>query len=1332
MNENEQARARCIFVDAIQFTGDERTAFVDSACTEDPDLKERVERLLQAYDADASNLGGTRDTVPGKSDPASRDFGRFRMLQKIGEGGFGEVWMAEQTEPVRRRVAIKIIKPGMDSAQVIARFDAERQALALMEHPNIARIYDGGQTEDGRPYFVMELVKGLPITEYCARNKLDLDARVALMRQVCSGVQHAHQKGVIHRDIKPNNVLVGLLDGKPVPKVIDFGIAKALERPLTDKTLFTEFRQFIGTPEYMSPEQADLSLIDVDTRSDVYALGVMLYELLVGSPPFDPGKLRAAGFDEMRRIICEEEPPVPSVKLSRSGAGSGINTFDEEDARLSKLVRGELDWIVQRAMAKERDRRYPSANELEEDLDRYARGEAVRASPPRCLYRVSRFVRRNRVAVYSAISGVAALLVVSILLAIGLVVLSGNYDQLAEAQASERDASTKLQSSLVSRTAALEDVENARAALNRQVVARRLQRASELSVDSQLQAVVELGGIPVDDVNWLSRMLRASLPSKEFSVGAPELPFLEQIVEDSWVLEISRDATRAVCMRLDDTRVFIELVRLDVEPEHAFIADLYSVPRHQSIKSIGALEGIFLNLRWSDQNQVDTVGFSLDGSRVVVSPVILAYMVMISAGGVPFGFPADFDEERLDWMTRVFSVETGGLLCVIDTPRDKSNTALPPIQQMADVLKRFNWACSDDGTRLALLSDGVLAIHDVDEGRQEAIVELEMESTENPILAMSPTGNHVAVIGGDSYASEEKLNLVSVPPSSELIAEEVELSTRPWPGDARGEVQSLAFMQDALLYGVDTNNMLWRIPLELEQHPSDVTSLDIGPPQGDRKRMLLEPLVSSMVTLMNGREFTLVNVEQSMVCARFDLGLGSVSIAEAPDALNSGAINVWTQSQFDRMRLGASVARAVPGGTYGSAGWAPSLVVGSLDYDSYSSMKKAHEADAELMSFKTPFGAHALDELDVVSVSPDGRFLLLFESRDGSYDHGMEILDSRRGERYPVEGLQVPGGYTTYSFGHPSDHCWTEIDGRTLLAASGMQTSSKGGYFIATWDAQSGDLVEESNLSGFLDGDLLAEMDVVLPSSMEAPWANFMQGAVSPDGTYYALSGMVIDRRNFREELERIQRVTTGTSMRVFSVVMIVERVTGRIIEQYVLKGAAGRLAFSPDGSTVATILASDVLAGGMATAITLLPNPDVEGSSGLIQTMGLPGISLDGKGLYIDMGRNQRQILSFSPDGSLLTCALRQSIDLFAVASASHVMRIDWPRLMQMLAPSVDSDGTGIFTDPESEADDPHKAFFAGAAFSPDGSELRVNAGHGAHDVALFRIFDHRSEAAE
>jgi serine/threonine protein kinase/Tfp pilus assembly protein PilF len=409
MTDDGVDRAREIFKEAIDLSGAERDAFVETASAGDESLRDRVDRLLQAFDSDASKLGETNLTVVSPGTRIGGRIGRFRILKMIGEGGFGEVWLAEQTEPVRRRVAVKIIKRGMDSAQVVARFEAERQALAMMEHPNIARVYDGGETDEGRLYFVMELVKGMPITEYCERRKLGLAERIRLFGQVCAGVQHAHQKGVIHRDLKPNNVLVGEVDGKPVAKVIDFGIAKALERPLTDKTLFTDFRQFIGTPEYMSPEQADLSLSDVDTRSDVYALGVMLYELLAGQPPFDPKSLRSAGFDEMRRIIREDEPPPPSSKLSQSGTGSEIDAPDPSDARLSRLVRGELDWIVQRAMSKERDRRYASASEFDDDLQRYLNGEAVRAGPVGKWYRSRRFVARNRVAFAFAGSIVIAL-----------------------------------------------------------------------------------------------------------------------------------------------------------------------------------------------------------------------------------------------------------------------------------------------------------------------------------------------------------------------------------------------------------------------------------------------------------------------------------------------------------------------------------------------------------------------------------------------------------------------------------------------------------------------------------------------------------------------------------------------------------------------------------------------------------------------------------------------------------------------------------------------------------------------------------------------------------
>ena len=341
--------------------------------------------------------------------------GPYKLLEQIGEGGFGVVFMAEQQHPVRRKVALKVLKPGMDTRQVVARFEAERQALALMDHPNIARVLDAGQTAGARPYFVMDLVKGIPITEYCDRNLLAPQERLELFAQVCGAIQHAHQKGIIHRDIKPSNVLVTLHDGAALVKVIDFGVAKALGHQLTDKTLFTGFAQMIGTPLYMSPEQAALSNVDVDTRSDIYSLGVLLYELLTGTTPFDKQRLKSAAFEEIRRIIREDEPPRPSTRLSdlgrsalqhgKSPAGqTGSNTSlaaiaalrKTEPRKLRQLVRGELDWIVMKCLEKDRNRRYETANSLALDVQRYLHDEPVLACPPSAAYRLRKFVRRNR------------------------------------------------------------------------------------------------------------------------------------------------------------------------------------------------------------------------------------------------------------------------------------------------------------------------------------------------------------------------------------------------------------------------------------------------------------------------------------------------------------------------------------------------------------------------------------------------------------------------------------------------------------------------------------------------------------------------------------------------------------------------------------------------------------------------------------------------------------------------------------------------------------------------------------------------------------------------
>jgi serine/threonine-protein kinase len=318
MSETDLQRLEGIFQTAVELSPDERTAYLDRACADEPMLRDHVERLLDNVEKDESLVAPGPFPAAAITEGPGTVIGRYKLLQVVGEGGFGVVYMAEQTEPVVRKVALKIIKLGMDTRQVVARFEAERQALALMDHPNIARVLDGGATASGRPYFVMELVRGLPVTEYCDTNNLGTHERLELFCQVCHAVQHAHQKGVIHRDLKPSNVLVTLHDGTPIPKVIDFGVAKAMHTKLTEKTLFTRYEQFIGTPAYMSPEQAELSAMDVDTRTDIYSLGVLLYELLTGTTPFDTASLMKAGIAEIQRIIRDEQPPRPSIRISTS------------------------------------------------------------------------------------------------------------------------------------------------------------------------------------------------------------------------------------------------------------------------------------------------------------------------------------------------------------------------------------------------------------------------------------------------------------------------------------------------------------------------------------------------------------------------------------------------------------------------------------------------------------------------------------------------------------------------------------------------------------------------------------------------------------------------------------------------------------------------------------------------------------------------------------------------------------------------------------------------------------------------------------------------------
>jgi eukaryotic-like serine/threonine-protein kinase len=756
-----------------------RTAYLDEACAHAPGVRAEVDELLAMHDRAGGFLHRpaavaadvTMAYQPLAEGPGTR-VGPYKLLQEIGEGGMGTVFMAEQEEPVRRKVALKIVKPGMDTRQVVARFEAERQALSMMDHPNIARVFDAGSTATGRPYFVMELVHGVPMTEFCDARRLSPRERLELFVPVCQAIQHAHQKGVIHRDIKPSNVLVTMYDDKPVPKVIDFGVAKAIEQRLTEKTVFTQYGALVGTFEYMSPEQAEMNALGVDTRSDVYSLGVLLYELLTGTTPLERQRLRESALNEVIRLIKEEEPPRPSLRLSTSGTLANVAAARKtEPGKLSALVRGELDWIAMRCLEKDRARRYESASALARDVGRYLADEPVEACPPSVGYRLRKAYRRNR----------AAVIITAAVVAGALVAVAGQTWNLYLARAAKADAvaarNDEAERRVEAETArANEQVQRQRADGERDAVRAHLYTSRAAQIQTAWEA---------DDVDRVRDLLRLQVPGP----GERDLRGFE------WYYRARHDRALLSAIRLPDahrptlspdgSRV-VSTVRLDNGPKDGALMHVWDAATGRELVAFKPETPLG---RMGDMENESA--FSPDGSRILLPgyldiprdmrnvvgvweaatgkpffaiPAVGGQFVpgprfaCMSADGKYYASEAD-DEGRMPYVVKVWDTATGKELFARrpgGSTREFGGPGLfpdpgPDPGRFPDGFPT-GLAFSPDGTRLAggvlLGGPSHVTIWSVPDGRE--VLKVGPVGSEITHLAFSPDGTRLAVARGSA------------------------------------------------------------------------------------------------------------------------------------------------------------------------------------------------------------------------------------------------------------------------------------------------------------------------------------------------------------------------------------------------------------------------------------------------------------------------------------------------------------------------------------------------------------------------------------------------------